>query len=64
MSAGNGAAGHEWPTSTRLFLAVAASAVFVTVLTPTMINVLVPLGNYLLDAGCVTASVIYPPFGG
>jgi MFS transporter, DHA2 family, metal-tetracycline-proton antiporter len=43
VSVGNGAARHEGPASTRLFLAVAASAVFVSVLTATMINVLVPL---------------------
>jgi MFS transporter, DHA2 family, metal-tetracycline-proton antiporter len=44
---GSGPARHgrpaSAPASTRLFLAVAASAVFVTVLTATMINVLVPL---------------------
>ena len=34
---------YERSASTRLFLAVAASAVFVSVLTATMINVLVPL---------------------
>ena len=39
----SGSARNEGPASTRLFLAVAASAVFVTVLTATMINVLVPL---------------------
>ena len=43
MSAGNGAVLRERPASTRLFLAVAASAVFVSVLTATMINVLIPL---------------------
>jgi Mg/Co/Ni transporter MgtE len=43
VSAGDGAARYEGPASTRLFLAVAASAVFVSVLTATMINVLVPL---------------------
>jgi MFS transporter, DHA2 family, metal-tetracycline-proton antiporter len=36
-------AGDERAVSTRLFLAVAASAVFVSVLTATMINVLIPL---------------------
>jgi hypothetical protein len=34
---------YERTASTRLFLAVAASAVFVSVLTATMINVLIPL---------------------
>lgn len=43
MSAGNGAVRYERTASTRLFLAVAASAVFVSVLTATMINVLIPL---------------------
>jgi MFS transporter, DHA2 family, metal-tetracycline-proton antiporter len=36
-------AGVERTVSTRLFLAVAASAVFISVLTATMINVLIPL---------------------
>src|SRR5215207_4256191 len=36
-------AGGERTVSTRLFLAVAASAVFISVLTATMINVLIPL---------------------
>jgi DHA2 family metal-tetracycline-proton antiporter-like MFS transporter/DHA2 family florfenicol/chloramphenicol resistance protein-like MFS transporter len=36
-------AGDERTVSTRLFLAVAASAVFVSVLTATMINVLIPI---------------------
>jgi hypothetical protein len=40
VSAGNEAVRYERPASTRLFLAVAASAVFVSVLTATMINVL------------------------
>jgi MFS transporter, DHA2 family, metal-tetracycline-proton antiporter len=43
VSAGNGAARHGGSASTCQFLAVAASAVFVSVLTATMINVLVPL---------------------
>ena len=43
MSAWGEAVRAEKPASTRLFLAVAASAVFVSVLTATMINVLVPL---------------------
>ena len=43
MSAGSEALRAEKPTSTRLFLAVVASSVFVTVLTATMINVLIPL---------------------
>jgi hypothetical protein len=43
VSAGNEAVRYERPPSTRLFLAVAASAVFVSVLTATMINVLIPL---------------------
>ncbi len=43
MSAGGEAVRHEKPASTRLFLAVVASAVFVTVLTATMINVLIPV---------------------
>ena len=43
MSTGNGAVRYERTASTRLFLAVAASAVFVSVLTATMINVLIPL---------------------
>jgi len=42
-SVGDGAVRYERSASTRLFLAVAASAVFVSVLTATMINVLVPL---------------------
>ena len=44
------AARHEGPASTRLFLAVAASAVFVSVLTATMINVLVPVIGARFDA--------------
>ena len=43
MSAGGEAVRHEKPASTRLFLAVVASGVFVTVITATMINVLIPL---------------------
>ncbi len=43
MSAGSEAVRYERPASTRLFLAVAVSAVFVSVLTATMINVLIPL---------------------
>ena len=43
VSTGNGAVRYERTASTRLFLAVAASAVFVSVLTATMINVLIPL---------------------
>jgi deazaflavin-dependent oxidoreductase (nitroreductase family) len=43
VSADNEVALDERFASTRLFLAVAASAVFVSVLTATMINVLVPL---------------------
>ena len=43
MSAGDEALRSEKPASTRLFLAVVASSVFVTVLTATMINVLIPL---------------------
>ena len=43
VSAGGTAVGREERVSTRLFLAVAASAVFVSVLTVTMINVLIPL---------------------
>ena len=43
MSAGGEALRAEKPASTRLFLAVVASSVFVTVLTATMINVLIPL---------------------
>jgi DHA2 family metal-tetracycline-proton antiporter-like MFS transporter len=40
----------EQPVSPRLFLAVVASAVFVTVLTATMINVLIPLMRAEFDA--------------
>jgi DHA2 family metal-tetracycline-proton antiporter-like MFS transporter len=50
MSAGGEAARHESPVSTRLFLVVAASAVFVSVLTATMINVLIPLIRAQFDA--------------
>lgn len=49
MSAGNEAARSEKPASTRLFLVVAASAVFVSVLTATMINVLIPLVRVQFD---------------
>ena len=50
MSAGSEAVRRDGPVSTRLFLAVAASAVFVSVLTATMINVLVPLIRAEFDA--------------
>ncbi len=50
MSAGSEALRAEKPTSTRLFLAVVASSVFVTVLTATMINVLIPLMRAELGA--------------
>ena len=43
MSAGGKASGGQEPASTRLFLAVVASAVFTTVLTGTMVNVVLPL---------------------
>lgn len=43
MSAGGEALKSEKPASTRLFLAMVASSVFVTVLTATMINLLIPL---------------------
>ena len=43
MNAGNEAVRYERPASTRLFLAVAVAAVFVSVLTATMINILIPL---------------------
>ncbi|MGI8860246.1 MAG: MFS transporter [Rubrobacteraceae bacterium] len=43
MSTGGEAMSTRAPASTRLFLAVAASAVFISVLTATMINVLIPL---------------------
>jgi DHA2 family metal-tetracycline-proton antiporter-like MFS transporter len=43
MSAGGKAIGAEHPASTHLFLTVVALAVFTTVLTATMINVLIPL---------------------
>jgi DHA2 family metal-tetracycline-proton antiporter-like MFS transporter len=43
MSAGGKAIGAEHPASTRLFLTVVALAVFTTVLTATMINLLIPL---------------------
>lgn len=43
MSDVSTAPGREGPASTRLFLAVVASGVFVTVLTGTMINVAIPL---------------------
>src|ERR687897_3409236 len=43
MSAGGKAIQATEPTSIRLFLAVVALAVFTTVLTATMINVLIPL---------------------
>ena len=47
---GSGATRHKGPASTRLFLAVASSAVFVSVLTATMINVLLPLIRAQFDA--------------
>jgi hypothetical protein len=40
-------AGDERAASTRLFLAVAASAVFISVLTATMINVLTQMSDLL-----------------
>jgi DHA2 family metal-tetracycline-proton antiporter-like MFS transporter len=43
MSAVGKALSEEKPATTRLFLAVVASAVFTTVLTGTMINVLIPI---------------------
>lgn len=43
MSAGSEAVREKGPSSTRPFLMVVALAVFVTVLTATMINVLIPL---------------------
>ncbi len=43
MSVGGEAVRHEKPASTRLFLVVVALAVFTTVLTGTMINVVIPL---------------------
>jgi MFS transporter, DHA2 family, metal-tetracycline-proton antiporter len=43
MSVGGEAVRYEKPASTRLFLAVVALAVFTTVLTGTMINVVIPL---------------------
>ena len=43
MSAGGAAVVQKGPASTRLFLAVVASGVFVTVLTGTMLNVAAPL---------------------
>lgn len=43
MNAGGEAVPQKGPTSTRLFLAVVASGVFVTVLTGTMVNVALPL---------------------
>ena len=42
MSAAGAVIQHEKPSSTRLFLAVVALAVFTTVLTATMINVVLP----------------------
>jgi len=50
MSAGGEAVRYERPVSTRLFLAVAASAVFISVLTATMINVLIPLISAQFEA--------------
>jgi MFS family permease len=41
---------YDGPVSTRLFLAVAASAVFISVLTATMINVLIPLIRVQFEA--------------
>lgn len=43
MSEVSTAPGREGPASTRLFLVVVASGVFVTVLTGTMVNVAIPL---------------------
>jgi len=43
MSVGGEALPEKGPASTRLFLPVVASAVFVTVLTGTMVNVVIPL---------------------
>jgi MFS transporter, DHA2 family, metal-tetracycline-proton antiporter len=43
MSAVGKALSEAKPATTRLFLAVVASAVFTTVLTGTMINVLIPI---------------------
>ncbi len=43
MSVGGEEVRHEKPASTRLFLVVVALAVFTTVLTGTMINVVRPL---------------------
>jgi Mg/Co/Ni transporter MgtE len=43
VSAGDAAVQHERPASTRMFLAVAASAVFVSMLAATIVSVLVPL---------------------
>ena len=50
MSAGGEAVRHEKPASTRLFLAVVASGVFVTVITATMINVLITTNNWRLSS--------------
>ncbi|CAN5218053.1 hypothetical protein BH18ACT10_BH18ACT10_07840 [soil metagenome] len=50
MSVGGAAVGRNSSVSTRLFLAVAASAVFISVLTATMINVLIPLIRVQFDA--------------
>src|SRR5215208_3370214 len=50
MSAGGKAIGAEHPASTRLFLTVVALAVFTTVLTAKMINVLIPLMRAELGA--------------
>lgn len=50
MSVGSEAVRRDRPFSTRLFLAVAASAVFVSVLTATMLNVTIPLIRVEFDA--------------
>ena len=50
MSAGGEEVRHKKPASTRLFLAVVASGVFVTVITATVINVLIPLMRAEFDA--------------
>ncbi len=50
MSAGSEAVRYERPAPTRLLLTVAASAVFISVLTATMINVLIPLIRVQFEA--------------
>jgi DHA2 family metal-tetracycline-proton antiporter-like MFS transporter/DHA2 family florfenicol/chloramphenicol resistance protein-like MFS transporter len=64
MSATGEAVRHGEPASARLFLAVVASAVFVSTLTGSMVNVLVPLvraelGASAAQVGWVVTGLVY-----